>query len=48
MNKDAEGSAEARDAKGDAALDAYSAVVTAVADRLLPTVASLRVRAGRG
>lgn len=47
MNADAEGGAAARDAKDDAALDAYSAVVTAVAGRLLPTVASLRVRAGR-
>ena len=30
------------------ALDAYSAVVTSVADRLLPSVASLHVRAARG
>jgi S1-C subfamily serine protease len=34
---------------GDEALDAYSAVVTAVAERLIPSVASLRVRQrGRG
>ncbi|MGH8868006.1 MAG: S1C family serine protease [Actinomycetes bacterium] len=32
----------------DAALDAYSRTVTSVADRLLPSVASLRVRSRRG
>jgi S1-C subfamily serine protease len=38
-------SVPAVDAAGTAALDVYSQVVTAVADRLLPTVASLRVLA---
>ncbi len=35
-------------AEDAAALDAYSAVVTAVAERLLPSVASLRVRRSNG
>jgi S1-C subfamily serine protease len=36
------------DSSGDDALDAYSAVVTAVAQKVLPSVASLAVRSRRG
>ena len=38
-----DGADELRNPDGDAALDAYSRVVTAVAERLMPSVASLRV-----
>src|ERR1700676_711478 len=38
----------AEDRPGDDALDAYSAVVTAVARSVLPSVASLAVRSSRG
>lgn len=44
MNDDAD-QVEGRE---DAALDAYSAIVTTVAERLLPSVASLRVRGSHG
>ncbi len=36
------------DSPGDAALDAYSAVVTSVAEQVLPSVAAIRVRLRRG
>lgn len=46
MSEDAGRSADS--ARDEAALDAYSSIVTTVAERLLPTVACLRVRAARG
>ena len=40
--------AEAADARDDEALDAYSLAVSTVAERLIPSVASLRVSRGAG